>query len=116
LQQHFSAAAGNPDADGPRTWLEIEVRGDDYLSDLQPRVQQLVEGLPVEVLRIRRQRSPGAAALEREHRETLQELSVREVFGRRLAQEEAMDEATQARLVAAFEALLEQVQDTEKKA
>jgi exonuclease SbcD len=117
LQQHFDpAAAGSPDAGGPRTWLEIEVRGDDYLSDLQPRVQQLVEGLPVEVLRIRRQRSPGAAALEREHRETLQELSVREVFGRRLAQEEAMDEATQARLVAAFEALLEQVQDTEKKA
>jgi hypothetical protein len=38
------------------------------------------------------------------------------VFGRRLAQEEAMDEATQARLVAAFEALLEQVQDTEEKA
>ncbi len=117
LQQHFACPeAGNPDASGPPTWLEIEVRGDDYLSDLQSRVQQLVEGLPVEVLRIRRQRRPGATALERENRETLQELSVGDVFERRLALEEAMDEAARARLTAAFNVLLGQMQDAEVKA
>lgn len=111
LQQHFGAESTDPG--GPPVWLEVEVCGDDYLSDLQPRVQQLVDGLPVEVLRIRRQRSAGTVALERDSRETLQELSVREVFARRLALEEALDEGAQARLTDAFESLLTQLQDEE---
>lgn len=110
LQAHFGDG-GDEAAAGPLTWLEIEVRGDDYLSDLQPRVQQLVEGMPVEVLRIRRQRSASNIALERDSRETLQELSVHDVFERRLALEENMDETTRERLVGAFDSLLQQIQD-----
>ncbi|UTW12683.1 exonuclease subunit SbcD [Marinobacterium rhizophilum] len=116
LQQQFGAEASEAAEPGtPPVWLEIEVRGDDYLSDLQPRVQQLVEGLPVEVLRIRRQRSGGSTALQADSRETLQELSVREVFVRRLALEEALDDSSRERLTSAFESLLAQLQDEEAK-
>lgn len=114
LQQAFGQVCDdNKPPSGPAAWLEIEVRGDDYLSDLQPRVQQLVEALPVEVLRIRRQRSASSIALARDSRETLQELSVREVFERRLSLEESLDDGSRARLGEAFDSLLAQLQDGE---
>ena len=68
-------------------WLEVTVAEDDYLADLPARIEALTQGLPVEVLRIRRQRGTAAARLEAEARETLGELSPHEVFARRLAQE-----------------------------
>ncbi|WP_028444437.1 exonuclease subunit SbcD [Chitinimonas koreensis] len=77
-----SALPGHP------TWLEVTVKGDDYLSDLQPRIQALTEGLPVEVLRIRRDRSEVAARLHAEAKVTLDELSPDDVFAKRLEQEE----------------------------
>jgi exonuclease SbcD len=114
LQQVFGQACDDDQTPGePATWLEIEVRGDDYLSDLQPRVQQLVEALPVEVLRIRRQRSGSSTALARDSRETLQELSVHEVFERRLSLEDTLDDGARGRLGEAFDVLLAQLQDGE---
>lgn len=83
-------------------WLEVEVEGDDYLSDLQNRVQALCEGKPVELLRVRRQRQGRQAALIREAQETLAELSIEEVFERRLALEEVQDEGLAANLKTAF--------------
>ncbi|MEO9332835.1 MAG: exonuclease subunit SbcD [Pseudomonas sp.] len=68
-------------------WLEVQVSTDDYLSDLQSRIDALCEGLPVEVLRIRRERGTASASLASEARETLDELSVEDVFRRRLQQE-----------------------------
>lgn len=68
-------------------WLEVLVTADDYLSDLQPRLQALCEGLPVEVLRIRRERGAAVAGLTSTSRETLAELSVSDVFAQRLSSE-----------------------------
>ncbi|MGE6243255.1 exonuclease subunit SbcD [Ectopseudomonas guguanensis] len=68
-------------------WLEVQVSTDDYLSDLQSRIDALCEGLPVEVLRIRRERGTATASLASAARETLDELSVEDVFRRRLQQE-----------------------------
>ncbi|ADE15086.1 nuclease SbcCD, D subunit [Nitrosococcus halophilus Nc 4] len=84
-------------------WLEVEVAGDDYLSDLQNRVQALCEGKPVELLRVRRQRRGRPTALRREARETLTELTVEEVFERRLSLEDFQDEALVANLKTAFQ-------------
>ncbi|MES2818344.1 MAG: exonuclease subunit SbcD [Pseudomonadota bacterium] len=78
-------------------WLEILVEGDDYLSDLQPRIAALCEGLPVEVLRIRRARGTATASLQTAARETLDELSPDQVFAQRLAHE-TLDEALHAQL------------------
>ena len=73
------------------TWLDIEITTQEYLSDLQRRIEALTENLPVEVLLVRRSREQRQRSLERLENETLSELKVEEVFARRLAQEEQLD-------------------------
>lgn len=72
----------------PPVWLDIEITTDEYLHDIQRKIQTLTETLPVEVLLVRRSREQRERMLSNERRETLSELSVDEVFERRLAQEE----------------------------
>lgn len=73
-------------------WLEVTVAEDDYLADLPARIEAMTQGLPVEVLRVRRQRGNVTASLMSEANETLNELSPDDVFARRLAQEELTPE------------------------
>jgi exonuclease SbcD len=82
-------------------WLEVTVRGDDYLSDLQTRLAAITDGLPVEVLRLRRDRGNTSANLQNNARETLDELSPFEVFAKRL-ELEALDEMLQRQLEARY--------------
>lgn len=77
-------AAGAQAREGQTVWLEVVVAEDDYLSDLQTRVDALTEGHRVEVLRIRRDRGTATAVMRGEAKETLDELSVDDVFARRL--------------------------------
>lgn len=84
-----AAADGTPERP---VWLEVTVAEDDYLADLPARIEAMTQGLPVEVLRIRRQRSNAAATLAAAARETLDELSPHDVFTRRLDQEELADD------------------------
>ena len=74
-------------------WLDIEISSSAYLNDLQRRIQQQAENLPVEVILLRRSKEQRLSALTRQDKETLSELSVSDVFERRLAQEETDDEA-----------------------
>lgn len=90
-------------------WLEVQVSTDDYLSDLQSRINALCEGHPVEVLRIRRERGNATASMASEARETLDELSVEDVFARRL-QQEVLDEEDAQRLQGLYRQVLEAVQ------
>ena len=69
-------------------WLEIQVRADDYYTDLDERVSALCADLPVEVLRVRRLRGTTIAGLTRNSGELLAELSPNEVFAKRLHAEE----------------------------
>lgn len=87
LPQAITAAAAEGTAEQP-AWLEVTVAEDDYLQDLPERINTLTQGLPVEVLRVRRQRTGTAAGLAAEAMETLDELSPEDVFVRRLAQED----------------------------
>jgi exonuclease SbcD len=96
LGQQIKEVAGQGSAEQP-VWLEVLVAADDYLSDLQTRITVLCEGLPVEVLRVRRERGNAAASLSSQARETLDELTVDEVFARRMQQEE-LEPEEQARL------------------
>jgi exonuclease SbcD len=77
-------------------WVEVTVAEDDYLSDLPARIQALAEGLPVEVLRIRRERGTAAAQLSGDAGVTLDELDPHDVFARRLEQESLSDELRDA--------------------
>lgn len=85
-------------AENASVWLSIEVKEQDYLSDLQARVQSMVEGKPFEVLQLRRARGPKQAGLTQEKSETLAELTPFDVFGKRIELETFEGEEEQARL------------------
>jgi DNA repair protein SbcD/Mre11 len=97
------------------TWLSVEVSEQDYLSDLQTRIGELIDGKPLEVLQLKRARTARSAQIERVDNEILAELSVTEVFERRLAQEEwSSDDQLQkrGRIQAQFQQVLASVEES----
>jgi exonuclease SbcD len=109
LQSAIVTAAADASPECP-LWLEVVVRTDDYLADLPARIESMTEGLPVEVLRIRRARGTAAANLLSEARETLDELTPDDVFARRLALEELTDEL-RAALTERFRSVLASLEE-----
>ncbi|PXW56103.1 exodeoxyribonuclease I subunit D [Grimontella sp. AG753] len=99
IRQQLEQWRGGP-TDAP-VWLDIEIATEDYMSDMQRKIQALTADLPVEVLLVRRSREQRERILAGERRETLSELKVEEVFARRLAQEE-LDDIQLARLQSLF--------------
>ncbi len=96
------------------TWLSIEVETQDYLNDLQARVQQLTATMNVEILQLRRARKQQQQQIERIDKEVLAELTPEDVFERRLAQEEFNTEIEQQRklrLITLFNQTVLQVND-----
>ena len=79
------------------TWLSIEVETQDYLNDLQSRIQQLTASMNVEVLQLRRARKQQQEQIQRVQNEVLAELTPEDVFKRRLDQEEFNTPAEQQR-------------------
>lgn len=71
-----------------RLWLELVLIGDSaLLSDVQLELEQILQTLPVDLLRLRRQRPVDAATMT-DSGLSLQELTPADVFAARLAQEE----------------------------
>ncbi len=73
--------------DEQRIWVEVVVSAEDYINDLQTHIQKFAEDLPIDILRLRRERKQQASALQIQQKETLQELAVMDVFERRLREE-----------------------------
>lgn len=94
-------------------WLDIEVTTQEYLSDLQRRIETLTQDLPVEVLLVRRSREQRNRVIERMSNETLSELRVEEVFERRLIQETDLDPLAQQQLTRLFRVTLAEMQEQE---
>lgn len=90
-------------------WLDVLVRGDDYLSDLQSRIQGMTAGLPVEVLRVRRDRNGANAVMANPARETLDELTPHDVFARRL-QAEDLSDALKSQLESRYQGIVTALQ------
>ncbi len=99
--------------DGGLGWVEVMVEVDDYLPDLQNRVAELVEALPLEVLRIRRKRSLAGAVIDAADGQHLDELQPREVFAQRLAQEQDLSDVRIERLHACFDEVLADIEGGE---
>ncbi|WP_322045568.1 exonuclease subunit SbcD [Paraburkholderia sp. J67] len=95
LPASFAQAAQDATPECP-AWLEVTVAEDDYLADLPARIQTMTEGLPLEVLRIRRERGNAVAHLTADAGVTLDELDPIDVFARRLAHETLDDEVRDA--------------------
>lgn len=102
--------------DGQTLWLQASVAEDDYLTDLVPRIEKLSEELPVEILRIQRQRKVRQQMIAQGvERETLVELEPGEVFARRLAQEE-VDQERKTLLQQSFMEIFSEINELENKA
>lgn len=101
------------------TWLCLQVDSDDYLSDLQQRVQTMIDGVNVEVLQLRRVRNKQRQMLSQQHTETLAELTPIEVFEKRLEMEnlETDDAIARAeRIRGRFAQILSEVEHQEDNA
>ena len=72
-------------------WLCIEVETEDYLTDLQQRIQGLLEGKNAEILQLKRKRKRTINSLTEKQNVQLSELSVNDVFEARLALESIED-------------------------
>ncbi|MCL6326267.1 exonuclease subunit SbcD [Pectobacterium polaris] len=94
-------------------WLDIELNTQDYLSDMQKRIQALTENLPVEVLLLRRTREQRLQAITRQDKETLNELSVHDVFERRLVTETDMEDSRQQRVRTLFNQVIDELENSE---
>lgn len=94
------------------TWLEIHVHVDDYYADLNERVNALCSDLPVEVLRVRRDRGDQVAGLTRDSGEALSELTPDEVFTKRLHNEQLTEEEVSV-LQGLHAQVLESLQETD---
>ena len=106
-------AVGAQAREGQTVWLEVVVAEDDYLSDLQTRIDALTDGHRVEVLRIRRDRGVAAAVMRGEAKETLDELSVDDVFARRL-ESETLDEPLREQLTSLYREAVADVAEHDK--
>ncbi len=114
LMSKFSTQLTNKQG---KIWLDIEINHSDYLADLQQRIESLVDDLPVEVLRVRREKSPQQLATVIAENTTLNELSEIEVFEQRLTLETwpaEEDEQRKQRLQQLYKQLVNEVK-TEPK-
>lgn len=101
-----AARAGSPERP---VWVDALVCGDDYLSDLAAPLGRLCEGLPLDILRIRRERGRALAGLAAQTA-TLDELGPLDVFEQRLATE-ALDEEARERLRGLYREVLADLPD-----
>lgn len=109
LPAELARVAREGSAEQP-VWLEVMVHTDDYLTDIQLRVEKLCEELPVIVLRTRRERGTAQAALFSEARETLDELSPEDVFRQRLDAED-LDAPLRERLTGLYRQVVAELQE-----
>ncbi|MEF9966217.1 MAG: exonuclease subunit SbcD [Comamonas sp.] len=81
---------------GKPVWLDITIEEDDYLADLTLRVQAMAQDLPLQLLRVKRQRGRAAAQWNSPAIDALDALTPAQVFERRLALETIDTELQQA--------------------
>ncbi|HBC6576446.1 TPA: exonuclease subunit SbcD [Proteus mirabilis] len=96
-------------------WLDIEVSTQDYLSDIQNRIQGLTQSPLFEVIVLRRARKQHQALMQNE-KETLTELTVYDVFERRLAQHQFETEEDKTRLTTLFKQAVEMAEQEDNNA
>lgn len=90
-------------------WLEIEVELDETQGNITKELNDLIEGVPVEILRIKRMRRTQSSGLKRAKAERLHEMSVEDVFQKRLKESE-LEEKKERALTQAFKQIYSQVQ------
>ncbi|HGN0025641.1 TPA: exonuclease subunit SbcD [Proteus mirabilis] len=96
-------------------WLDIEVSTQDYLSDIQTRIQALTQSPLFEVIVLRRARKQRQALMQND-KETLTELTVYDVFERRLAQHQFETAEDKTRLITLFKQAVDMAEQEDNNA
>ncbi|MBU3914424.1 exonuclease SbcCD subunit D C-terminal domain-containing protein [bacterium] len=97
-------------------WVEIQVDTDDWIPDVQSRIQEMVEETPIEILAVKNARHIGTKRLEQKEQQiTLHELSPSEVFQKRLEVEETLSEEDKVKMTRAFEEIVNRVNTREEE-
>jgi len=95
-------------------WLDIEIDSAQYLDNLTPRIERIIEDYPVEVLLVRRSKTSRESMPNNQKKITLNELSLEDVFNSRLEQEPWESEQElhrKKRLTELFKQAAEQVKE-----
>ncbi|CAB1276214.1 exonuclease subunit SbcD [Candidatus Nitrosacidococcus tergens] len=87
-------------------WLEVEIQDNDYLNNIQSQLQTLCEDHSIEVLRIKRQQQNIPELSSGVVKESLTELTVEEVFQRRIQLENFEDETEKEQLTQLFKEII----------
>lgn len=102
-------------ADDATTWLEIIYSGELISSDLRDQLGALVQGSRLEILRVKNQRVTDRALAQMADEETLDDLSVDDVFGRCLAAHDVPAEQ-RPELLAAYREAVKALQEGDLRA
>jgi len=95
-------------------WLEVIYTGEEFQSDLKSEITALTEGSSLEVLKIENRTARQRTMQSSNTEETLDQLSINEVFERCLNDNEvALDE--HSTLVAAYKQITQEVEAEQKR-
>ncbi|ETX11572.1 nuclease [Marinomonas ushuaiensis DSM 15871] len=100
---------------GQTLWLEVTIVADDYLSDVQKRIMEVIDDKPIELLRVMRK-----SALEKktdafESRQTLSELTVSDVFEKSLQANLDIEEEEAKTLTKLFNVCLTEMEESQNE-
>ena len=91
-------------------WLDIEVSSEDYLGDLHQRIESMVAGTSLAVLKLRRKKKQKLKSISQVQKESLQELTPLDVFNQRLSEEDwssPTQKAVKKQITKAFNSIVE---------
>ncbi len=93
-----------------KIWIEVQVDSDTWLPEIRNTIMELAEDIPVDILAIKNMRNDAPRHLmQTERRETLQDLSLLDVFEKCLSTEDQMDEKDKQDLRQAFNTIVNAV-------
>ncbi|GAA0241547.1 exonuclease subunit SbcD [Marinomonas primoryensis] len=101
--------------EGKSLWLEVTVIADEYLSDVHKRLVEAIEGKPIELLRVMRKSAVETKKDAFESRQTLSELTVKEVFEKSLQDNADIDEEESVILTNLFNHCLIEMEESQEQ-
>ena len=101
-------------ASGWQGWLEVIYEGGEIIGDLRERLEAAVNGTGIEILRMRNKRAVDRALKQNHAEETLDNLSVHDVFARCLAAHKVAEEQ-RPELLAAYQETLSSLDEDDLK-
>ncbi|QUX96029.1 exonuclease subunit SbcD [Marinomonas sp. CT5] len=96
-------------------WLEVTVIADDYLSDVHKRLLEVIDGKPIELLRVMRRSGLEKKNQDFEARKTLSELTVEDVFQQSLKSNLELDEEESKVLTELFQTCLVELEEYQQE-